>query len=415
MKLKSLFLSSLPILVITITSCSNDDETPLIIPTPKVFNYTVPETYTFERESATTVDHSGQTYRLIMLDEMGAYIRNAGVNGTVADDAYLSDMFTNTNNRFAGAGLNTSGKQLKDKTAASKDYFSLYYGGGTTLEQTNVRIFFESTFDDAEAASQGAAASPGVAGVYLDGSSKRLYAANGLEPQQVFLKGMMGACLMDQIVNNYLSKHKLDEGSNRTNNTKKVLEVGKPYTAMEHAWDEAYGYIYGNDNLTVTPNTFKYWSSYINQVNADSDFNTLKNDINLAFRKGRAAIVANDYETRNKQINIIKAKLAMVPAVRAVFYLQEGKTKLAQGDGGIKAFHALSEAYGFIMSLRYTNKPGTDNPYFSKSEVDSMLASMISGPNGLWDIDQIGPKLDAISNQIATKFGFTVAQAATVN
>jgi hypothetical protein len=27
------------------------------------------------------------------------------------------------------------------------------------------------------------------------------------------------------------------------------------------------------------------------------------------------------------QINIIKAKLAMVPAVRAVFYLQEGKGK----------------------------------------------------------------------------------------
>jgi hypothetical protein len=38
-----------------------------------------------------------------------------------------------------------------------------------------------------------------------------LFAANGLEPQQVLLKGMMGAC-MDQIVNNYLSKNKLDEG-----------------------------------------------------------------------------------------------------------------------------------------------------------------------------------------------------------
>ena len=67
------------------------------------------------------------------------------------------------------------------------------------------------------------------------------------------------------------------------------------------------------------------------------------------------------------------------------------------------------------MSLRYTNKPGTNNPYFSKTEVDTMLSTLISGPNGLWDIDNLSPKLDAISTQIATRFGFTVAQAATVN
>jgi hypothetical protein len=44
-------------------------------------------------------------------------------------------------------------------------------------------------------------------------------------------------------------------------------------------------------------------SSYIDQVNADVDFNTLKADIDLAFRTGRAAIVANDYVTRDAQID----------------------------------------------------------------------------------------------------------------
>jgi hypothetical protein len=39
------------------------------------------------------------------------------------------------------------------------------------------------------------------------------------------------------------------------------------------------------------------------------------------------------------------------------------------------AFHALSEGYGFIMSLQFTND-GNDNPYFSKAEVDAMLAKM---------------------------------------
>ena len=316
-------------------------------------------------------------------------------------------MYSNTNNAFETTALNTSGKQLKDKTAASKDYFQLFLGGGTTTEKISVQAFFETQLTSANTASLGTAASAGVAGSYLDGTSKRLFAANGLEPQQVLLKGMMGACFMDQIVNNYLSKNKLDEGTNKINNTNKVLEDSKTYTTMEHTWDEAYGYIYGVDGT-------KFWSSYIDQVNADTDFNTVKADINLAFRTGRAAIVANDYATRDAQIDIIKAKLAIVPAVRAVFYLQEGKGKLTT-DKGAKAFHALSEAYGFIISLRYTNKPGTDKPYFTKAEVDAMLANMVSGTNGFWDIDTLGTKLDSISAQIATKFGFTIAQAATVN
>lgn len=413
MKFNKFFLGALPFLIVSVYSCSDDDAT--AVNTMPEFNYTVPATYTFEREGASTIDYSGQKSRILMLEEMGNYIKTSATNNTVADADFLSEMFANTNNRFTGEGLNASGKQLKDKTAASKDYFSLYLGGGSTAEQIAVHNMFESVFDDAEAASQGNTAAAGVAGVYLDGSSKRLFAANGLEPQQLLLKGMMGASLMDQIVNNYLSNNKLDEGSNRENNTNKVLVSGTTYTAMEHNWDEAYGYIFGADNLTVTPNVVKLWSSYINQVNADVDFNTLKADIDLAFRTGRAAIVANDYATRDAQAAIIKTKMAIIPAVRAVFYMQEGKSKLAQGDGGVKAFHALSEGYGFIMSLRYTNKPGTDSPYFTKAEVDAMLASLTSGTNGLWDIDNLSPKLGAISTQIATRFGFTVAQASLVN
>ncbi|TRX32772.1 DUF4856 domain-containing protein [Flavobacterium sp. ZT3R18] len=410
MTFKKLSLYVLPIIAVAFASCSKDEDV-----VDETFNYTVPATYKFERNSVTSVDYSGQSSRLLMLDEMGNYYKTAATNATVVDDVVLSQMYSNTNNRFTGAGLNDSGKLLKDKTAASKDYFSLYLGGGSTAEQVSVRDFFETQFKNGNTASKGTTAAPGVAGVYLDGTSKRLFAANGLEPQQVLLKGMMGACFMDQIANNYLSLNKLDEATNKVDNTNKVLATGKSYTTMEHAWDEAYGYVYGADNLTVTPNVFKFWSSYINQVNADSDFNTIKADIELAFRKGRAAIVANDYKVRDAQIDIIKTKLATTSAVRAVFYLQEGKAKLATGDAGAKSLHALSEGYGFIMSLRYTNKPGTNSPYFTKAEVDTMLASMLSGTNGLWAIDTLGAKLDALSTQIATKFGFTVAQAATVN
>lgn len=405
MRFQKILLASLAVVALTATSCSNDDAPAEL---------TVPVAYSFDRNAATTVDFSGQKSRLLMLDAMGTYIKDNASTGV--DDAKLAAMYSNTGNPFISTDLNTSGKKLFDKTAASTDYFVLNFGGGTSAEQQTVRSAFSATFTDAKKASQGnTAAAAGVAGFYMDGTSKRLFAANGLEPQQVLLKGMMGACFMDQIVNTYLSVNKLDGGTNKADNTNKVLVSGKNYTEMEHNWDEAYGYIYGADDLTIADNKgLKFWSSYIHQVNADVDFNTIKADINLAFRKGRAAITANDYATRDAQINIIKTKLALIPAVRAVFYLQEGKGKLTV-DGGAKAFHALSEAYGFIMSLRYTNKPGTNNPYLSKTEVDTMLASLTSGTNGLWDINGLPTKLDKISGDIAAKFGFTVAQAATVN
>ncbi len=408
--MNKLILSSLAIVTLSISSCTKDEEPVEVFKEEpvEVFNYAIPTEYIFDRNGATTVDFSGQSSRLLMLDEIGNYIKTAATNGTEADATKMSNMFQNTNNAFATADLNTSGKKLKDKTANSKDYFGLFYGGGSSTEKTAVQALFETQLVNANVASKsGKAAEAGVAGSYLDGTSKRLFDANGLEPQQIFLKGLMGACFLDQIVNNYLSVNKLEEASNKDNNTNKVLETGQKYTTMEHLWDEAYGYVYG-------ANGGKFWDSYINQVNADVDFNTVKADIKNAFIKGRAAIVANDYKTRDAQIDIIKNKLAVVSAVRAVFYLQEGKAKLTT-DKGAKAFHALSEGYGFIMALRYTNKPGTNAPFLSKTEVDTILADLTKGKNGLWDVDYLNTKLDVLSTQIATKFGFTVAQAAKVN
>ena len=403
---KNTSLSLLALITLSLTSCSNDDTVTPFSPNLPL-SYNVPENYTFDRNGSTTVDFSGQTSRILMLDEMSNYVKTQATSSLVVDNVKLQSMYNNSNNAFSVAGLNTSGKQLKDKTAASKDYFNLFLGGGSVSEQTAVRAYFESTFTNLNSASQGNIMSAGVAGKYGTGATTRYFSGNGLEPVQVFLKGTIGATLLDQVVNNYLSLNRLDEGTNRLDNDRKIIETATNYTKMEHYWDEAYGYVYGASGD-------KFLSEYITKVNADVDFNTIKAELSLAFRKGRAAIVANDYVTRDAQIAIIKEKLAKVVAVRSVFYMQVGKSKLIT-DNGAAAFHDLSEGYGFIMSLRYTNKPGINNPYFTKTEVDTMLTSLTSGTNGLWDIDTLSPKLDAISNQIATKFGFTVAQAAVVN
>jgi hypothetical protein len=398
------FLLIISPLLVTSCSCSNDEEAPVVTST---FNYTIPETYTFVRNGATSIDYKGQSQRILMLDEMGNYVKTQATAGSVVDNTKLLKMYDNSESQFSTDELNTSGKQIKNKTAASLDYFTLLNGGGTLTEQNEVRTFFETKLKEINTASQGTVASAGIAGKYETGSSTRFFTADGLEPVQVFLKGITGASLLDQVVNHYLSLGKLDENTNKVDNTNKVLDGTNNYTKMEHAWDEAFGYVFGATGD-------KFLSEYITKVNADVDFNTLKNDISLAFRKGRAAIVANDYATRDEQIKVIKEKLALMVSVRSVYYLQTGKAKLIT-DNGAAAFHDLSEGYGFIMSLRYTNKPGTNNPYFTKNEVDVMLKSLTSGTNGLWDIDNLGKKLDDVSTQIANKFGFTVAQASIVN
>jgi hypothetical protein len=62
-------------------------------------NYTVPSTYTFER-SNTTVDFSGQSSRLLMLEEMGNTIKTAATNGTEVNQSVLTQMYSNSNNAF---------------------------------------------------------------------------------------------------------------------------------------------------------------------------------------------------------------------------------------------------------------------------------------------------------------------------
>ena len=49
MNFKNVLLASLPVMTLLVGSCSNDDD-------EKNFNYTVPETYTFERDGVSSVN-----------------------------------------------------------------------------------------------------------------------------------------------------------------------------------------------------------------------------------------------------------------------------------------------------------------------------------------------------------------------
>ena len=186
---------------------------------------------------------------------------------------------------------------------------------------------------------------------------------------------------------------------------------------MEHYWDEAYGYAFGASQDVADPRPTvgsddEFLNEYIGVVDQDIDFQGIADDIFQAYKLGRAAIVAKDYTVRDEQSEILRELISKVIAIRAVHYLQQGKNILEQPDpniGGV--FHDLSEAYGFIYSLQFTRMPNSDEPYFTKSEVDAFLVDLLDdGADGLWDVTP--ETLDAISISIAETFEFTLEQAA---
>ena len=383
--------------------CGEDDEV----------NINTPATYAFERDGASTVSFSGQTTRIAMAEEIISALKNEDLT-----EAAIDAMFAHVENAsdFSDASLNASDKSVRSKVAASQDFFF-----ANTTEATAVKADFDSWIADQVAdvfPNWTTDAAAGTAGVIQEagGGSNRYVNGDGLEFNQAFAKSLIGALMVDQIVNNYLSTSVLDAGDNVANNNAGTVEDGKSYTTMEHKWDEAYGYAYGASVNTADPNPTiggddSFLNKYIGRVEGDADFAGIADDIFNAFVAGRAAIVAGQYGIRDASAAILREKISTVIAVRAVFYMQQGKSGLEAANPDMAAvFHDLSEGFGFIYSLQFTRKPGTDDPYFSRTEVEGLLDDLTGATNGLWNVTTT--TLDEISTQIAARFDFTVAQAA---
>ncbi|MEX2476832.1 MAG: DUF4856 domain-containing protein [Gracilimonas sp.] len=409
MRLSKLFL--LPFLTIALISCNtnNSDDSADI---------EVPPTYEFERNGESSVAFSGQTTRI----KMGNELFSAMSDFDNTTEELLLEMYRNQDENgnnvdpYSDSDLNTSTKSIKSKVAASRDYFS-----SNATQAAEIRNQIESWLSgqiEEVYPNKDSLASAGEPGQIPDGSGARYINGQGLEYNQMVAKSLNGALMADQMLNNYLSPAVLDEASNREDNDNGVTFEGANYTNMEHKWDEAYGYIFGTSADPANPiatigSDDIFLNKYTGQVSEDEDFATLAEDIFEAFKLGRAAIVAGEYDVRDEQAAIIQEAISTVIAVRGVYYLQAGKRQLESGERG-SAFHSLSEGYGFIYSLQFTRVPGTNQPYLSHSEVETMLTDLLDdGQNGLWDLET--STLDALSEQIADRFDFTVEQAATSN
>ncbi len=391
-------------------SCSDDD------PAPSV---EAPVNYEFTRDGQSTVSFSGQTTRIMMAEELISKLMDFDDANAkaIALEMYRNETAAGGDaSPFEETALNSSDKSVRSKTAASQDFFS-----ANTVEAAAIRADFELWIEaqvDEVFPNEEVVAAPGQAGQIADGSATRYVNDEGLEYNQLVNKGLIGALMLDQALNNYLSTSVLDAGDNVANNDNGVTEEGQNYTTMEHKWDEAYGYVYGLNADPTNPNADlgadSFINKYIGRMEGDEDFAGVADEIFQAFKLGRAAIAAGDYTLRDEQANIIREKLSEMVAVRAVFYLQQAKITLPTDRNNTAlygtAFHDLSEGFGFIYSLRFTRQPGSTDPYFTKEEVDGFLEDLLGdGENGLWDITP--ETLDALSESIANRFSFTVEEA----
>ena len=372
---------------IVLVAC-NDDPDEVVDP---IITVTPPATYAFERDGASTVSFSGQSARLEMAAELGTWL-----NTPIKTAAELDAMF-NDGTGFGNPALAASGKKLGNKTASSSQASSTVkplFDAMITDVTTNV---FPNVANDASAGTPGTYTDPGGRTVIINGK--------GHEVNQLFVKGLMGALVCDQIIWGYLSTGKLDGGTNVADNDAGTLVDGKAYTQMEHYWDEGFGYLYGLD-ADLTTAAVEAGSSggdvlvskYMNKVDGSS-LPGISQEIYDAFKHGRAAIVAGAYDVRDEQAAIVSTKLSHVIGRKAADYLNSGADKIDAGKWA-DAHHALSEGWGFILSLQFTKNADGNSPYFSNSEVNTMLTQI----DDFWTVAPAD--LRSMAASIEARFGF---------
>ncbi len=324
--------------LVVFASCDKDDDS--LVEEP---DYSIPTTYDF-----VNVDYSGQTQRIEMLSEMKSYMSSANTSGTALDASRLAAMYANDSANAGWIKTYEESKQLKGKTFEP------------------VQSTFDQLIVDLAAASQSTVTGEeGIAGVITsnDGAKNYLFNEKGVEIAQLVEKGLMGAVLYYQAVAVYFEPGKID--------TDNITVIDGKGTAMEHAFDEAFGYFGVPIDFPTNTDNIIFWGNYCNGRNSILSSNQTIMD---AFLKGRAAISNNDLTTRDEAIVEVRDAWELVVATTAIHYINSGLNNYTDLS---RRGHALSEALAFIYSLQF-------NP--TKTITNSQIEELLTLVGGSADI-----------------------------
>jgi len=328
---------------------------------------------TFKQGNDTTVDRDQGRARLRMFRAFATYV-GSSISGNVdLDSTKMSNMFANKSNPFTGGYANLNGLDISIKEATAV----------SSANQAEVHAFLEYAFGQMARISKlrTQAAVEGTAGKHSTGNY--LLDEAGIEWAQIIQKTLIGAYHLD-----YIGNVLLNTGLNADN---KTLVAGENYTALEHNWDEAYGFFTFNDiyNGGVTDalgakNSLEaYLGSYAWEYNK-ADYGKL----HVAFLKGRAAIHNNDKAEMRAQATIIRNILEKAIGGAAYGYMNKS----------INAPHAFGEGLGFIYATRFAKLTGADAA-FSEELSDDLF---VTDETTFYDIT--ADDYTTVKGKLATKF-----------
>lgn len=376
-------------LAVFIGACKKDKNA-----TPVNTNYTVPTTYNF-----TNVNYTNQQMLLAMADQIVATINTANSTpNTPIDAQVLKDMFNNVNSRFNDSALNLNGSGLK---------LSAYCSAAAAADMMNY-------FDSVALFSQSSAtASAGVAGVGASSTSptkKYLLSSNGIFYSQVVKKTIMGGICAYEIANVYM----VDSVSNSIDNNTVVAGQG---TALEHHWDEAFGFFGVPIDFPTNTTGLKYFGSYSNQVDAGLHSNST---IMNAFLKGRAAISNKDLATKSAQATVLITTFDQLDAGAIVQEMKETDENIQAGDL-VAAYGTLSESLGFVRNLKYNT---SSTRMITDAQISQLLAlydssnpnnpNLYNFANASLTAAQIMAKTDAIRQFVGQVYNFNATELAAL-
>lgn len=298
---------------------------------------TVPSTYNFEN-----VNYSGQTDRLAMLLELSTYSKSSNAAGVTLNEAKLLAMFSN--GPLAGfTGSYEASKQLKNKTILTEQ-------ASLADLMKELALISKST----------SAAVKDTAGRLFNKDKSKTYLLNknGVELAQLIEKGIMGACLYYQATSVYMGASKMDVDN-------ETIVPGEG-TAMQHHWDEAFGYFSVPKDFPLNKSGLFFWGAYCNSRDALLGTNKIMMD---AFLKGRAEIGAKQLTERDNAISSIRKEWDRVSATSALHYINSALSTIADDRGTFH--HSMSEAIAFLYALKFN-----EGKLLTLAEIDSYIKTL---------------------------------------
>lgn len=430
---------------------------------------TLAESYDFVDRFGTesSVDHSGQILRQLLIRDLKAHVDgltgrlDAGWFPVAGDVAAELDFYFSFDSETSGTVSHdftsdpaplqqvyddvATGKNLVGKIAGNdpagqhEDWSTALIGwpqAGVTTPESLVRVWFDEVDAAAVAWSNGdipldPSGAP-VPGVHVS--------ANGLNYQELIAKFLGGAVSFSQGTDDYLDD---DLPGSGLLSPHAANEEGKPYSALEHAWDEAFGY-YGAprdwptwaEETTASPSTADTWHAdgavdLLGEVAWGHSTNAAKRDLGAVaatdftadawagFHEGRALLASIDGELTADELATLqghrdRAVAAWEAGIGAtvVHYINEVLVEMSEAGTADYSFgdhaKAWSEMKGFALALQFNPRCALDDSQLEELHVLIGTAPVLSTASST-AVDAYASDLREARALLGTAYGFDPA------